>query len=113
MTGNSSRCAGICAASIALADAGILMKDLVGAVAVGIVDSQVVVDLDYQEEAYEKGDVADIPIAIIPSTGEFSLLQMDGKITKKNLMKALELAKKIIPKIVEVEKKALKKKFEV
>ena len=112
-TDAGSRCAGICAASMALADAGITMKDLVGAVAVGIVDGQVVVDLNYEEESYEKGDVADVPIAIIPCTGEFSLLQMDGKIKKKDFMKALETAKKVIPKIIEVQRNALKNKFEV
>ena len=112
-TDAGSRCAGICAASMALADAGIIMKDLVGAVAVGIVDGTVVVDLDYEEESYEKGDVADIPVALIPSTGEFSLLQMDGKIKKKDFMKALETAKKVIPKIIEAQRNALKNKFEV
>ena len=42
-----SRCAGICAASMALADAGLAMKDLVSAVSVGRVDDKLVVDLDY------------------------------------------------------------------
>ena len=112
-TDAGSRCAGICAASMALADAGIIMKDLVGAVAVGIVDGQVVLDLTYDEESYEKGDVADIPIAYILSMDKFSLLQMDGKIKKTDLMKALELAKKGAKQIVEVQRKALKAKFEV
>ncbi len=112
-TDAGSRCAGICAASMALADAGIVMKDLVGAVSVGIVDGQIVVDLDYEEEAYEAGDVADIPIAYIPSMDKFSLLQMDGKISKENLMKALDLGKKAILKIIDVQRKALKSKFEV
>ena len=35
-----SRCAGICAASMALADAGLIMKDLVAAISVGRVDNQ-------------------------------------------------------------------------
>src|SRR3989339_826267 len=50
-----SRCAGICAASMALADAGIEMKDLVTAVSVGRVDDKILVDLDYSEESYEGG----------------------------------------------------------
>ncbi len=112
-TDAGSRCAGICAASMALADAGIIMKDLVAAVSVGSVDGQIVLDLDYDEEAYDKGDVADIPLAMIPSTGQFSLLQMDGKISKENLMKALEMGKKALPKIIEIQRNALKKKFEV
>ncbi|MBN2368428.1 exosome complex exonuclease Rrp41 [Candidatus Woesearchaeota archaeon] len=112
-TDAGSRCAGICAASMALADAGIIMKDLVSAVAVGIVDGQICVDLNYDEEAHEEGDVADVPVAFIPSTGEFSLLQMDGKIKKKDLMKALEMGKKAAQTIIDVQRKALKAKFEV
>lgn len=111
-TDAGSRCAGICAASMALADAGLHMKDLVGAVSVGIVDGSVVLDLDYQEEAYEEGDVADIPIAYIPSLDKFSLLQMDGKISKADLLKALEMSKIGVQKIIEVQRAALKAKFE-
>src|SRR3990167_8300294 len=58
-----SRCAGICAASMALADSGLAMKDLVCAVSVGRVDDKLLVDLDYSEEDYKDGPVADIPIA--------------------------------------------------
>jgi exosome complex component RRP41 len=110
-TDAGSRCAGICAAAMALADAGISMKDLVAACAVGIVDGSVVVDLSYDEEAYEEGDVADIPIAMIPSTGEITLLQMDGKISKEDLLKAVNMVKPAIQKINEVQKAALKRKF--
>ena len=110
-TDAGSRCAGICAASIALADAGIPMKDLVAAVSVGKVDKMIVVDLDYNEEAYEHGPVADIPIAVVPSTQEISLLQMDGEISKDDLLRALELGRKVIPQLIEVQRKALKDKY--
>jgi len=110
-TDAGSRCAGICAASIALADAGIPMKDLVASVSVGKVDDKVCVDLDYSEEAYEGGPVADIPMALIPSTGEISLLQMDGEISKDDLIKALEVGKKQLTKIYELQQKALKEKY--
>jgi len=112
-TDAGSRCAGICAASIALADAGIPMKDLVTAVSVGKVDDKIVVDLDYAEEAHEGGPVADIPVAMVPSTGMISLLQMDGEVTKDDLMKALEKARAAILKIYEIQKKALKDKYYV
>ncbi len=112
-TDAGSRCAGICAASMAMADAGIIMKDLVAAVSVGIVDGQILLDLDYEEESYEKGDVADIPLAMVPSTGQFTLLQMDGKIKKPDLMKALELGKAAILQLINIQRDALKKKFEV
>jgi exosome complex component RRP41 len=109
-TDAGSRCAGICAASIALADAGIPMKDLVSAVSVGTVDGTIIVDLDYMEEAYD-ASVADIPIAYIPSTDELSLLQMDGEITKDTLLEALELGKQACREIIEIQKKALKEKY--
>lgn len=112
-TDAGSRCAGICAASMALADAGIEMRDLVGAIGVGVVDGQVVLDLDYQEEAYEDGHVADIPMAYIPSMDKISLLQCDGRVKPDELEKALELGKKAAADIIEIQKKALKAKFEV
>lgn len=110
-TDAGSRCAGICAASIALADAGLPMKDLVCAVAVGKVDDKIVVDLNYDEESYDKGPVADIPIALIPSTGEISLLQMDGEIEPEELINALELGKKKLEEIYKVQQNALKDKY--
>ncbi|MBT3720879.1 exosome complex exonuclease Rrp41 [archaeon] len=112
-TDAGSRCAGICAASMALADAGIEMKDLVGAISIGIVDGQVVLDLDYQEEAYKDGHVADVPMAYIPSMDKISLLQCDGRIKKDDLLKGLEMGKKAAKQLIEIQKKALKAKFEV
>ncbi len=108
-----SRCAGICAASMALADAGLAMKDLVAAVSVGRVDDKLVVDLDYSEESYADGTVADIPVAMMPNSGRISLLQMDGEISKEDLFKALELAKKACKKIYDAQKNALKNKYGV
>ncbi|MFP4523207.1 MAG: exosome complex exonuclease Rrp41 [Candidatus Woesearchaeota archaeon] len=111
-TDAGSRCAGISAASIALADAGILMKDMVAAVAVGRVDGSNVVDLDYTEEAWEEGEGAvDIPVAMIPSTQEVTLLQMDGIIKKDDLVGALELAKDACKEIAVIQRDALKQKY--
>ncbi len=110
-TDAGSRCAGICAASIALADAGVPMKDMVAAVSVGKVDDRLVVDLNYAEEAYELGPVADIPIAVIPSTGEITLLQMDGEISREELINAITQSKKAIDMIQKVQCGALKQKY--
>jgi len=109
-TDAGTRCAGICAASIALADAGVPMKDLVAAVSVGRVDDKIVVDLNYDEEAYE-GQVADIPVAMIQRTGEITLLQMDGDISKQDLIKALKLGREKLKEIFEIQKNALKEKY--
>jgi len=106
-----SRCAGICAASMALADAGLAMRDLVAAVSVGRVDDKLVVDLDYKEESYEDGPVADIPVAMMPNHDKITLLQMDGLISKEQLKKAIEMGKKVCKDIYEIQKKALKDKY--
>ncbi len=111
-TDAGTRCAGITAAAMALADAGIPMKGLVSSVAVGRVGGKIVLDLSKEEEDYE-GHATDIATAMITSTGEVTLLQMDGPVTKEELKKALELAKKGNEKIREVQIKALKEKFEV
>jgi exosome complex component RRP41 len=112
-TDAGSRCAAICAAAIALADAGITMKDMVTAVAVGKVDDKIVADLNYDEEAYEAGPVADIPVAVLYNTKEITLLQMDGEISKAELMKAIELAKKVTHTIAQTQFAALKNKYKV
>jgi len=111
-TDAGTRCAAITCAAMALADAGLLMSDLVNAVAVGRVDDKIVADLDYSEESYEcDAGVADIPVAMVPSTGEISLLQLDGPVTKKQLFEALELAKKVSKDLYEVQKNAIKKRY--
>jgi exosome complex component RRP41 len=111
-TDAGSRCAGICAASIALADAGIVMKDMVGAVAVGRVNGEIVVDLSYEEEATEgQGGAVDTAMAMVPSTEEITLLQMDGVVSKEELMQALEMGKVACKKIAEIQREALRNKF--
>lgn len=105
-----TRCAGICAASMALADAGIPMKDLVAAISVGKVGDKIVVDLDKFEEDYD-GGATDVPIAVLPRNGEISLLQMDGEIEIKEIKEALEMGKKACEKIAEIQREALKKKY--
>ncbi|HII30104.1 exosome complex exonuclease Rrp41 [Candidatus Woesearchaeota archaeon CG08_land_8_20_14_0_20_47_9] len=110
-TDSGTRCAGICAASMALADAGISMRDLVTSVSVGKVGSSLLVDLTYDEEAYEDEPVSDVPVAILPRTGQISLLQMDGEIEKDELIRLLDMAKKACWGIYEVQKAALKERF--
>ena len=109
-TDAGTRCAAISAASMALADAGIPMKDMVCSVSVGQVQGTVLADLTYNEEAYD-APVSDIPIAMIHNTGEFSLLQMDGEISKDDLMKALEMGKEACEQVYKVQVEALKGRF--
>lgn len=104
----STRCAGINAAALALAHAGIPMKDLVSSVSIGKLDKQLVVDVNKNEEDWEEGEGAtDIPITLT-SNGEITHIQLDGKITGKELKEAIELAKKATKQIYELQKKALK-----
>ncbi|MDQ3837640.1 MAG: exosome complex exonuclease Rrp41, partial [Thermoproteota archaeon] len=75
-----SRCAGITAASVALADAGINMRDLIAACAAGKVDDKIVLDINDTED---KEGGADMPVAYMPQLDEVTLLQLDGILTKE------------------------------
>jgi len=105
----STRVASINAASLALADAGIPMKDLVAAVAVGKVNGQLVLDVDDYEDKYGE---ADVPVAMMPGRNEVTLLQMDGQLSPEEFKEALRLARKGIKEIYELQKKALRKRYE-
>ncbi len=104
-----TRCTGITVASVAMADAGIPMKDMVPACAAGKVDGEVVLDLFDIEDNY--GD-ADLPMATVPRTGEVSLLQMDGNFTPEEFKKAFELAKMGCEKVYEIQKEALRNRYD-
>jgi len=101
-----TRCAGICAASMALAHAGVPMKDLISAVSVGKVGDKIVIDLDKHEEDFPEG-ATDIPVAM-RSNGEVTLLQLDGEVSKDELFSALEMAKKGCNEIDELQRKTLR-----
>ncbi len=109
----STRCAGINAASLALANAGLPMTELVSAVSMGKVAGNILVDLSKDEEDYrEEGKIketTDIPISYMPRADKISLLQLDGRIKKEELQEAIKAAKKACLKINEIQKEALKK----
>ena len=111
-TDAGTRCAAISAASMALADAGIPMKDMISSVAVGQVDGTVVADLCYDEEAYE-AIVSDVPVAMTHNGREITLLQMDGEISKDDLIKSLKMADSVLDKVYDEQKRALKERFSV
>jgi len=103
-----TRTAGINAASVALADAGIPMKGLVSAVAVGKVDGQIVLDLMSEEDQY--GEM-DMPVAMVTRTNTITLLQMDGRVTMEEFDRALDLAIAGCRRIYELQRKALIEKY--
>ena len=102
-----TRCAGISAAAMALAHAGIPMKDMVAAISVGKVGDKIVIDLDKEEEDFEEG-ATDIPVAMTARGKEITLLQLDGDVTKDELMEAIRVAKKGCDEIHKIQTKAIK-----
>lgn len=105
-----TRAAAITAGALALADAGIAMKDLVASVAVGKVKGNIVLDLTKEEEDYE--GTTDIPIAMMPREEKITLIQLDGNIKKNEIKKALKLAKKGIKEIYKKQLETLKSRFQ-
>ena len=104
----STRVTGINALSLALASAGIPMKDLVSACAVGKINGTLVVDLNGEEDNNSESDVA---VAMISNRDIVTLLQMDGVLTKDELMQLLDMAKKTCKKIYEMQRETLLEKY--
>lgn len=104
-----TRCAGLTAASVALADAGIPMRDLVTSCASGKIGGVVALDLNKDEDNFGE---ADCPMAIVPRTGEIVLLQMDGHFTGDEFEKAMELSTNAAKRIYELQREALRKRYE-
>jgi exosome complex component RRP41 len=111
----STRVAGINAASMALADAGLNMTELVTAVSIGKIGDAIVADITKDEEDYcitkdgeEIKAATDIPMSFLSRSEKIGLLQLDGKVTKEDLKEAIELGKKVCKKVLEIQKKALK-----
>lgn len=105
-----TRCAGITAASLALADAGIPMRELVAACAAGRIEGKVVLDLSDMED--KLGD-ADLPVAFMPKSNVISLLQMDGSLTEEEFRQALEMSTNACRKIHEMQREALRQKYHI
>jgi len=103
-----TRCAGVVAASVALADAGIPMVDLVPAVAVGKIAGQIALDLKKEEDNFGE---ADLPMAMVPQSGRLVLLQMEGHMTREELSQALDLGVKGCRSIYETMKDALRARY--
>ena len=66
-------------------------------------------DVIKEEEDYEEGEGAtDIAMSFMNRSGKLVHIQLDGKISHKELKEAVELGKKACKKIYEIQKKALK-----
>jgi len=105
-----TRCAGITSAALALADAGIPMKELVAGCAAGKIEGKVVLDLSDIED---KQGEADLPVALMARSNVVSLLQMDGSLTPDEFNQAFEMATDACRKIYEMQREALKTKYHI
>ena len=103
-----TRCAAITAASLAIADAGIPLRDLVVACAAGKIDDTVVLDL---YDAEDKLGMADVPVAYMPNLNAVTLLQMDGVLAPEEFETAVNMAVEGCKKIYLVQKEALRTKY--
>jgi len=103
-----TRCASITAASLALADAGIPMRDMMTACAAGKIDDTIVLDLNDTED---KKGTADVPVALMPNFNAVTLLQMDGILAYPEFESAVNLALKGCRQIHSLQKEALKARY--
>lgn len=94
----STRCTALNAISLALAMAGVPMKDLICAITGGKIDGKLAIDLCGKEDNYGEADVS---FAILPNRKEIVLLQMDGLLSKKEFF---TLISKLVEKCNELYK---------
>lgn len=106
-----TRTACINAASVALVDAGIAMKGMVTAVAVGKADGVLVLDPMKEEDFYGEADMPFAFLIVNEKIKGITLLQMDGKLTSEEAKKALEMAKSAALEIYKHQRKAIMKKY--
>lgn len=108
----STRVTGLTAASVALADAGIPMRDMVTALSFGKLygdKETVVLDVDKPEDNHGMADVA---MAVMPNLKQTVLLQMDGDLTLDQFQEGLKLSKKGVEHLYKLQVEALKRRFE-
>ncbi len=99
-----TRAAGITAASVALANAGIRMKDIVYAVSAGRIDKHIVIDVDMLEDNYSD---ADMPVVVAPRNNDVLLLQMDGGLSTEQFSEAMRMVLEAGKRISAEQKRAL------
>ncbi|MFH1785732.1 MAG: exosome complex exonuclease Rrp41 [Candidatus Micrarchaeota archaeon] len=104
-----TRTASITAATVALANAGIPMKDMIGSVAAGKAGDKLVLDLNKAEDNLGQSDM---PMAISHREKKILLIQMDGLLTKQEIVDMVEMAERGCEKINKIQSDALKKFYE-
>jgi exosome complex component RRP41 len=102
-----TRTAAITAASLALADAGMPMRDLIAGIAVGKVEGHLVLDIDQLEDNYGE---ADMPVAGAVNLDKVVLLQLNGSLSPEEFNKAMHMAWEGIKRVYNMQKKVLEEK---
>ncbi|ARD83975.1 exosome complex exonuclease Rrp41 [Ferroplasma acidiphilum] len=105
-----TRIASLTASSVAVADAGVPMRDLVVGCTAGKADGKIVLDLSKDEDNFGQ---ADIPMAILPRTGKVVLLQLDGDVTEEEFNEATSMMMDAMPRISELQRNALMSKYSI
>jgi len=103
-----TRCAALTGASVALADAGIPMRDLVAGCAAGKAADAVILDVNNEED---QAGQADLPIGYMPNLKKITLLQLDGVLTPEEYKQCIEIGIDGCNQVYEIQKKALQDKF--
>ncbi len=104
-----TRTASVTAAAIALVNAGIPMKDMVSAIALGKAADVLLVDLGKAEDNFGQSDV---PLAMSHKDKKLHLIQMDGLLTKDEIEKMVEMAEKATDQLHEEQVGALRRFYE-
>ncbi len=103
-----TRTASITVAAVALANAGIPMKDIVSAVAVGKGGDELIVDLGKLEDNFGQSDM---PLAISAKDNKLLLVQMDGLLTKEEIEKILDMAERSAAKVNKIQVDVLREYY--
>ncbi|MCD6279409.1 exosome complex exonuclease Rrp41 [Candidatus Micrarchaeota archaeon] len=103
-----TRCAAVTAASVALADAGIPMKDMVSAVAGGIIEDTLVLDLNYIEDSQGNADLA---MAFTHRNKDVLLLQMEGDLPIDKFKELLKMGMDSTEYLYKIQKEALEEGY--
>jgi len=94
-----TKCASINASCLALIDAGVPMKDFVVSCSAGYYNKSPILDLNYYEDSSSSPDM---PVAILPKSGNVTLLQMDSKMNIETFEEVLHCAIQGCQKIYEL-----------
>jgi len=92
----------------ALIDGGYPLNDIAAGVSCGKADGELVLDLNKAEDNFGQSD---LPI-VYNSAGEIILLQMDGKMTRDEMTRGLEMTSEKSKEIIGLIRKAVENKYE-